>query len=172
MSTTCVSNAMSRNRYYEIKKYLHFADNSNLDKCDKMFKVRPLITKLNKKFQQFGIFHSNLSIDEAMVKYFGHHSSKQFIRGKPVRFGYKDWMLCSSTGYCYSFDVYCGAKPSSTSGDQKPNLPLGSRVVLQLLECVEHPTDHVVFFDNYFTSHRNYQGKQNKKIALCHLKIR
>nr|CAH7750912.1 unnamed protein product [Callosobruchus chinensis] len=40
---------------------------------------------LNKNFQQWGIFYSDLSIDEAMVKYFGHHSAKQFIRGKPVR---------------------------------------------------------------------------------------
>nr|CAI5822387.1 unnamed protein product [Callosobruchus analis] len=49
-----------------------------------MYKIRPLMNKLNKKFQQFGIFHKDLSIDEAMIKYFGHHSSKQFIRGKPV----------------------------------------------------------------------------------------
>nr|CAI5841887.1 unnamed protein product [Callosobruchus analis] len=104
-----VANAMSRNRFQEIKKYLHLADNTKLDKRDKMYKIRPLMNKLNKKLQQFGIFHKDLSIDEAMIKYFGHHSSKQFIRGKPVRFGYKNWMLCSSTGYCYNFDTYCGA---------------------------------------------------------------
>nr|CAH7737569.1 unnamed protein product [Callosobruchus chinensis] len=69
---------MSRNRYYQIKKYLHFADNSNLDKNDKLYKVRPLMMMLNKNFQQWGIFYSDLSIDEAMVKYFGHHSAKQY----------------------------------------------------------------------------------------------
>nr|CAH7746200.1 unnamed protein product [Callosobruchus chinensis] len=155
VSVPCISQAMSRNRYYQIKKYLHFADNSNLDKNDKLYKVRPLMMMLNKNFQQWGIFYSDLSIDEAMVKYFGHHSAKQFIRGKPVRFGYKVWMLCSSTGYCYNFDVYCGAKPSSisTENQKKSTLPLGSKVVLELLECVAQPSDHSVFFDNYFTSH-------------------
>ena len=29
------------------------------------------------------------SIDEIMVPYYGRHSSKQYIRGKPIRFGYK-----------------------------------------------------------------------------------
>lgn len=75
-----------------------------------MYKLRPLMDTLNKKFVQWGIFHDKLSINEAKVKYFRHHSSKQFIRGKPVHFGYKDCMICSSTGYCYRFDTYCGAK--------------------------------------------------------------
>lgn len=104
--------SISRNRFTEIKKSIHLADNATLDKIDKMYKIRPLMNLLNNKFQQWGIFHERLSIDEAMVKYFGHHSAKQFIRGKPVRFGYKDWTICSSTGYCYCFDTYCGAKPS------------------------------------------------------------
>lgn len=147
-----VRNCMSRNRYYEIKKYLHLANNENIDMNDKMYKLRPIIEKLNAKFQQWGIFHKHLSIDEAMVKYYGHHSSKQFIRGKPVRFGYKDWMLCSSTGYCYKFDIYCGAKQQLQQEKYK-GLPLGSKVVLELLEAVKNPANHILYFDNFFTSH-------------------
>lgn len=71
-----------------------------------MFKIRSIIEKLNQNFKKWGFFHKELSIDEALIKYFGRHPSKQFIRGKPVRFGYKDWMLCSASGYCYSFDTY------------------------------------------------------------------
>nr|CAH7738745.1 unnamed protein product [Callosobruchus chinensis] len=146
-----VANAMSRNRFLEIKKYIHIAGNDHLDKNDKMSKVRPLMNKLNQNFQQWGIFHENLAIDEAMVKFFGRHSSKQYIRGKPVRFGYKNWMICSPTGYAYGFDTYCGAKCTSKSEDS--TLPLGSRVVLDLLDIVSVPSDHVVFFDNYFSSY-------------------
>ncbi|KAB0805150.1 hypothetical protein PPYR_02120, partial [Photinus pyralis] len=146
-----VSSAISRNRFQEIKRYLHFADNSGIERNDKMYKVRPIMNILNNKFRQWGILHQNLSIDEAMVKYFGHHSAKQFIRGKPVRFGYKEWMLCSSSGYCYAFDVYCGAKCNSKPISR--SLPLGSRVVLELLDVIEKPSDHIIFFDNYFTNY-------------------
>jgi hypothetical protein len=64
-----VSNAMSRNRFQEIKRYINLADNNNLDKSDKMAKLRPLMNMLNQKFQQWGVFHQDLSIDEAMIKY-------------------------------------------------------------------------------------------------------
>nr|CAH7746854.1 unnamed protein product [Callosobruchus chinensis] len=44
---------------------------------------------INEKNMQFGIFSHNLSIDEEMVTYFGRHSCKMFMKGKPIRFGFK-----------------------------------------------------------------------------------
>ncbi len=38
------------------------------------------------------------SCDEVMVPYYGRHSTKQYIHGKPVRYGYKVWALCTSGG--------------------------------------------------------------------------
>ncbi|XP_060801114.1 piggyBac transposable element-derived protein 3-like [Amyelois transitella] len=146
-----VSKAMTRNRFLEIKKFLHFCDNEvAAETSDKMFKIRPLGDILMKKYMQWGIFHTNLSIDESMIKYFGRHPSKQFIRGKPVRFGYKNWMVSSADGYCYAFDIYCGKSPSTNIVN---NEPLGSRVVKTLLNKLgADPKDHIVFFDNFFTS--------------------
>ena len=50
----------------------------------------------------------------------------------------------------YQFDTFCAAKNIST---EKSKLPLGSRVVLDFLDSVAILTDHVNFFDNFFTSH-------------------
>jgi len=143
-----VRESMSRNRFEEIKKYLHVSDNSNLDKNDKFAKLRPYFEELNRKFLQFGVFSQKLSVDEQMVPYFGRHSAKMFIRGKPVRFGFKLWCISSSTGYVYQFDAYGGA-----SQKMNDNLSLGERVVLNLAKIVENPRDHLLFFDNFFTSH-------------------
>lgn len=33
---------------------------------------------------QYGIFYKSLPIDESMVRYFGRHSCKQFIRSKAM----------------------------------------------------------------------------------------
>ncbi|XP_003370666.1 hypothetical protein Tsp_09880 [Trichinella spiralis] len=60
------------------------------------------------KHRQFGIFHEQLYIDEGMVPYYGHHSCKMFIRGKPIRFGYKIWTMSSSNGYPYALKIYAG----------------------------------------------------------------
>lgn len=80
-----------------------------------------------------------------MVPYFGRHSCKMFIKGKPIRFGYKEWILCSSSGYPFNIDIYCGKKD-----DDDMNVPLGTRVVLSALKCIDVPTNHVIFMDNFF----------------------
>ena len=81
--------SMARNRFLELYRYIHLANNPHVIASDKMFKIRSLLDMLNSKFQKWDIMHKNLSIDGSMVKYFGHHEAKQSIRGKPVRVGFK-----------------------------------------------------------------------------------
>ena len=87
---------------------LHLDNNSAINKDDKLFKVRPYIERLNKKFQQFGVHKTNLSINEQMIPHRGRHSARIFCKGKPIRFGYKAWTLALSDGYVYAFDLYTG----------------------------------------------------------------
>ena len=130
-----------------MKIFIHLADNAQIYVTDKMFKSRPFRKLLTESFQSWGIFHEALSIDKAMVKYYGRHPTKQFIRRTPIRFGYKNWVLASADEYRYLFDTYCGAKTKADSNVKftKNRLPLGSQVVMKLLNSVSNPTDHVVF---------------------------
>lgn len=50
----CVSSAMSRNRWEEIKSCLHLAGNNKIDKAkgDKFAEVRPLVEHLRGKFKK------------------------------------------------------------------------------------------------------------------------
>lgn len=145
-----IANCMSRNRFLEIKRNLHFVDDGLIDgSTDKMIKLRSLCDLIQRNSSQWGVFHESLSVDESMIKYFGRHPSKQFIQGKPVRFGYRNWAATSSDGYCYAFDVYCG-KSTEPSNDT-----LGARVVKSLLAKMPVvPKEHIVYFDNFFTNHQ------------------
>ena len=80
-----------------------------------------------------------------------NHTAKQFLRGKPIRFGYKNWMLCSSDGYCFSMQPYSGS--NKFSDESRKKFPLGSMVVLDLLEALENHKNHELFIDNFFTSY-------------------
>lgn len=144
-----IKKCMPRSRYMKIKSFIHFADNTLMDKEDRGFKIRPLLSMINTEFKKFGIFDKELSIDEMIVKYYGHNTLKQFIRGKPIRFGYKFWALCGSSGYCYNFDLYTG---KSIAKNDREDLALGSRVVLDMLDFVSDPASHCIYFDNLFTS--------------------
>ena len=153
------SNIMKRDRFRVIKSCLHIADNDNLAQS-KVAKVLPLLELLRTNCQQFGVFHKNLSIDESMVPYRGLHSAKQYIKGKPVKFGYKLSMLCSSDGYPFNFEIYRGKDESRT------NL-LGTRVVEKMLSPVTNPSQHVVFFDNFFTSHTLLTNLAGENVRAC-----
>ena len=124
-----VREAMPQNRFMALKQHLHFNDNSKIpENCtDRCHKIRPLISCLNENFMQFGYIHNDYSIDEKIIGYYGRHPIKQFIRCKPIRFGFKEWALCWSSGYTNKFSVYQDA--SSTPREQL----LGSEVVLDLL---------------------------------------
>ena len=152
-----VKNCMSRNRFQSIKRNLHLSDNEKLDKSDKFSKVRPFLNMLNKKNMQFGIFVHSLSIDEQMVPYFGRHSCKMFLKGKPVRFGFKIWCLCSSEGYLFYSLPYAGQEPNKKFS----SLGLGGDVVLNSLSVVVKPINHQIFFDNFFSSFKLFVHLKN-----------
>lgn len=71
-----------------------------------------------------------------------------FIRGKPIRFCFKYWCLCSDTGYLFEAIPYAG---SASPYDK--TIGLGASVVLTLLESVSSPENHAVYFDNFFSSY-------------------
>ncbi|KAJ4435821.1 hypothetical protein ANN_18440 [Periplaneta americana] len=114
---------------------------------DKLGKISPLYDELNDNLQEYGIFHKQLSIDESMVPYYGHHSCKMFIKGKSIRFGFKIWTLCSSDGYPYAMKIYQGKEAEDT------NSPLGTKVVTTSLNVVTNPLQVEIFFCNFFTSY-------------------
>ena len=159
LETPIFSNIMARDRFRVIKPYLHIADKHNLAQS-KVAKVLPLLELLRTNCQQFGVFHKNLSIDESMVPYSGLPSAKQYIKGKPVKSGCKLWMLCSSDGYPYNFEIYCGKDESRTN-------PLRTHVVEKMSSPVTNPSQHVVFFDNFFTSHTLLANLSGENARAC-----
>lgn len=120
-----VRESLSRASYLSIKKNLHLSDNTKLDTSDKLSKIRPYLAILNKNFIQYGVISHSLSIDKQMIIYYGRHSTKIFMKGKPVRFGYKVSCLTSSQFYLFQVDVYT-VKPPNDMG-------LGSNVEANLL---------------------------------------
>jgi DNA excision repair protein ERCC-6 len=154
-----VSQQMPRNRFTAIKQYLHLANNDTLDKHDRAAKVRPYLDIINRQLTQFGVFAADLSGDEQMVPYFGHHTSKMFMKNKPVKFGFKFWVLASSDGYPFIVILYIGK--DADRGTE----PLGSFVIKQLLQVVDNPACHTITFDNFFNSYQLLCDLRERGIA-------
>ncbi|GBO30554.1 PiggyBac transposable element-derived protein 3 [Araneus ventricosus] len=112
--TTFVSQTMSRKRYFDIKTYLYFNDNTAID-YDRYYKVRQIYKLLNEALQQFDVFTEDRNIEERMVHYFGRHGCKLYIKEKPVKFGYKLWILSSFDGYTFPIIQYQGEQKDDNS---------------------------------------------------------
>ena len=136
--------AMSRNSFDEFLQYLHLANNDQLDKADKYAKVRPLMSALGQRFLKEFPFQQNVAVDESMVPYFGRHSGKMFIRGKPIRFGYKIWSCCTQSGYLVTLEPYQGASGHKDT----TSFGVGGGVVLRLVENLPR-NPYRVYKDNF-----------------------
>ena len=107
MGVSIVSKALSRKDFLflPIKSKIRFLENSTLDGSNKMVKIDPFYSTLNASFIKYGIFHDRLSIGKSMVPYYGRHRCKMFVRGKPIRFGYKLWGVCGPDKYPYKLNI-------------------------------------------------------------------
>lgn len=79
---------------------------------------------------------------------------------KPIKRGYKVWILADKTGYVLNFELYTGKK--GHSAEKK----LGERVVLSMSDilCGNYYT---IYFDNYFTSVDLMEQLKAKNILAC-----
>ena len=117
-------------------------DNNELDKGDKMAKVRSLYSLINERCLLY-------------------YPSKQFIKGKPVRYGFKVWRLCTSLGYIVQFEPYAGA------GEVRiPEVGVGGSVVLDLISELP-PFNWHLTFDNYFTTLNLIAHLKDRGIGAC-----
>ncbi|XP_050302783.1 piggyBac transposable element-derived protein 3-like [Anthonomus grandis grandis] len=93
------------------------------------------------------------SVDESMVPYYGRHPTKQFIRGKPIRWGYKIWTGTNRLGYIEWFEPYQGSN-TKLSDEYKP-LEMGASIVLEFVDALkasQKDMNYHIFFDNLLTS--------------------
>ena len=80
-----------------------------------------------------------------MGKFKGGSDMKQYIKSKPIKWGFKFWFRCSSiTNYLCQLDMYLGKKQSSTF-----KLDLGEEAVMQLT-TPSKKSFCTISFDNVF----------------------
>ena len=101
---------------------------------------------MNQRFLNAFQFDQQLCVDESMIPYFRMHSEKQYIKGKPIKFGYELWCFNTNFGYLIQCDQYSG------KGNHNAKLGLGGSVVARLVNKLPSEFSFNVTFDNLFTS--------------------
>ena len=79
---------------------------------------------------------------------------------KPVKRGYKVWVLADKTGYAWKFEIYTGKNADAVERN------LGERVVKILVQDIKNK-NHRIYFDNFFTSVGLMQDLKQQNIHAC-----
>ena len=108
VSNCVVADLLPRNHFEEILRYSHLADDAKPTAGDKLAKVRPFFNLKIQRFLNVFQFVEQLCVDESIISYFGKHSTKHCIKGKPVTFGYKVSFLNTNNGYLIQCHLYSG----------------------------------------------------------------
>jgi hypothetical protein len=151
-------------RFSFLLSHIHLNDNSVYPgrdslNYDKLYKIRQLLDSLSQPFSECYKPHCKVAVDEAMVKFKGRFCLKQYMGEKSIKRGYKIWMLCDESCYNLKFHVFM------KKIGNKAETGLRQRVVLDLMSGMEGE-NHIVFGDNYFSSHELFK-KIERKEYLC-----
>jgi hypothetical protein len=79
---------------------MHFSNSDSKDTYQgppKLFKIYPVISYLNIKFQNLYMPDQNIAIDDSLTLWKGRLSFRQYIPLKSSKFGIKSYKLCESS---------------------------------------------------------------------------
>ncbi|XP_071480251.1 piggyBac transposable element-derived protein 4-like [Diadema antillarum] len=143
------TNTEEQKRFEEILQFLHVVDHEKENRRTegKLTAVKYCLDFIREKCLLLFQPGRSISIDERMVKSKGRSGMRQYIKDKPVKWGFKLWVLADAdTGYTSNFFVYTGKQDGN-----RLQHGLGYTVVFDLLE--EYlGQGYCVYIDNFYTS--------------------
>lgn len=148
--TPIYEQTMPYRRFLAITRFLHFANNDDSNKNDKMTKIRNMVEYFNTKFNELYTPEEDMSIDESLMKFKGRLGCVVFVRIKRARYGIKFYKLCeSNSGYCLNFKIYTGDNGDKSCGANELNV--SETVVKELSELIINK-GYTLFLDNWYSS--------------------
>ena len=131
-----------------------------MNASDPLKKVHPLYNLIKTKALEHYQPLCELSVDKRMVKSKARTHFRYYLPKKPIKWGFKYWVVADPTGYTLDFNLYCGRRcisPISENG-------LTYDVVMDLTESLQFQ-GYFVFFDNFYTSPTLLHSRKERGIG-------
>lgn len=163
---------MTRERFEAIVWSLHLCsledDERNERKkgtseYDRLLKIKPLYNQIIDACTSLFQPGREIAIDERMVKSKARIGFRQFMKNKPVKFGYKLFVLADSqTGYTWNFFIYQGKSVQNT---ERQGLSFTS--VTDLMKFDLLGKGYHLYVDNFYTSPALFERLLNNGTVAC-----
>lgn len=156
-----ISSIMPRDRFLLILRFLHFNDNEGLlESGDKLYRIRPILDRLNERFRTVMTPGRDLVIDESMVPWRGRLGMRQYIKNKRHKYGVKLYKICTVSGYTYNVRVYCGKEDTTDSKGHS------HKVVMKLSEGLIDE-GRTIYADNFYSGIPLVKELLDRKTLYC-----
>lgn len=163
-----ITRFLSRDRFYQFYRRFYTWDTKKA-----MVTVFDKIKNWSNHIQQvsttFWKPSSNISVDEAMVRFTGKSKDIVHLHNQPIPIGYKIWVAADSGYFLHWIFHSKGNGPVEYDGSKYPDLAPTQGVVAQLLEMLPPPPSpqhgYHCFMDNLFTTPQLLMEPRNKGIA-------
>ena len=160
-----LQNWITRDRFIEIGRYLHFVDNltsvqPGSNRYDHLGKVRPVLEHISGQFTSLYNLNRGCNSDEAIIPFKGWSSMKENILKK----NYKAWIQGMDNGryqkwFVSRFQVCVSKKKEAENG-------LGANMVKKITRTIVRKINDV-YCDNFFIKFSLFQDLLHDKIYAC-----
>lgn len=125
---------MGRDRYLQILRNLHFANNEEAEVNNRLHKVQYVLEEIKRRIKSEFYPFQNLVTDESIILFKGGLSFKQYINTKRHRFGIKLYLLCDcESGIVLDLILYIG-KDTYVEQENITGLGASKNIVAMLMK--------------------------------------
>ena len=114
-----VADVMSRNRFQLLLENLHFVNNDEIDKNDKLTKIRPIVDIVRNQCIEFEPEEYRSTGKQIIPSKTKFSSIRQYNpkKKKPKKWGFKNLAHAGSYGMVYNFFIYEGKSTTNNGND-------------------------------------------------------
>ncbi|XP_049520990.1 piggyBac transposable element-derived protein 3 [Dermacentor silvarum] len=162
-----VAQAMPRNRFFELRSYVHFVDKLSITPNEReenrLVLVKPILTSFRNACLELPRSR-DVSIDEQMIPFSGRCPVRQCVPSKPNPVGLKNFVMASPDGLVLDFAIYVGK--GTVSVEDMREFGLGGSIIKKLVATLKRDQHTFLFTDRYFTDMKIAEHLVDENIFL------
>ncbi|GBP23589.1 PiggyBac transposable element-derived protein 4 [Eumeta japonica] len=135
---------MSRNRFELLLQMIHFSQDDDSNKSDRLHRVQHLMDMLNVNFKNNFIPGQDICVDESMDPFRGRLPFRQYNKQKRHKYGIKLFKLCTPPGHTFKINIYADKQNEEVNVTPQ-------RVVMNLCQDLLNK-GYSLYTDNWYTS--------------------
>ena len=161
LCTPGIQELFEYSRFRQLYNSLSLRPRGN-DDVDDILKIKRIRDRVILNSQKLYQPERELSVDECMIPFSGKHRWRVFLKSKPVKYGFKAYVLAeASSGYVLNWHIHTG-DPRTCASEEKSTFKIIRRLCLPYSYLGHH-----IYMDRYYSGLRIFRYLTLKGFGAC-----